>query len=665
MNTTEALPERQDTIELIKTYFPNETIKPEFEPIGVTPRYKPAKAEISSDKSKGWFLRIFPILYSHKLLVILSLIMSFLGMLLNVSVPALIGKTIDIGLIDQSKSFLPYIYILIGIGIAHGILVFGSRYTHSRLTYHLEYDLRTIIYNHLTKLSFSFFDKIQSGQVISRANSDIRAVEMFLTFAPNIVMTLLTFSFALTYMLTMHVKLTIVALLSLPGVFKLSTQMRKVMFPLSWLNQSRVAEVTTVVDENINGIRVVKSFAAELQQIKLLAKVAQKLRWSDIQMVSLRARFMPFIGNLPRVGLAIVVFYGGYLAIQGEITIGTLVAFNTYVMMVTMPFRMFAMFLMQYERARASANRIYEILDEQIDIVESPSAIDLVDVKGIIEFRNVAFGYKPEVSILKDFNLDIKPGEAVAIVGRTGSGKSTITRLLTRFYDVTEGAVTIDDHDIRDLSLVSLRASIGTVLDEPFLFSARIRENISYGRPQATLDEIISAAKSASAHEFICDLPEGYETVIGERGYTLSGGQRQRIAIARTLLLNPRILILDDATSSVDVQVEAEIHKALSTLMKNRTTIVIAHRLSTILLADRVVLLEGGKVVASGTHAELMWREPRYVEVLARAEEDNKEMKEKLNQPKAPEAMGKLSPIGRRSADGILPPDIDGYGGSS
>lgn len=652
METADASLARQERLDVVTDYFPQETIKPEFEPIGVTPRYMPPRGKFDPDTSKHWFWRIFPVLYSHRLLVIVSLSMSFTVMLIGIAIPALMASVIDDALIGKAPEgwiqdairnmafaldralfpegslLLTYAFLLLSVGIIQGFLSFGADYTHSRLTYSIDYDLRTIIYDHLTKLSFSFFDRTQSGQLISRSNSDIQAVEWFLTGAPNIFQTVVMFGLALTYMLTMHVKLTLLAMVTLPAVYILSARMRRIMYPLSWLNQARVAEVTTIADENINGVRVVKSFAAERRQIKLFADAAESLRWARIQEIKLSATFQPFIGALPTIGLTLILLYGGYLIMEGELTIGTLLAFNSYVMMVSMPARMFAMFMMQYERARASARRIYEILDERIEVADSPDAFDLLDPRGEVEFRNVGFSYNEGPEILRNFDLRIRPGDAVAIVGRTGCGKSTITRLLTRFYDVNEGAVLVDGHHVRDLSLVSLRNHIGMVLDEPFLFSTTVRENIAYGRPDATLEEVTRAAKAASAHEFICELADGYDSVVGERGYTLSGGQRQRIAIARTLLINPRILVLDDATSSVDVQVEEEIHSTLRELMKDRTTIVIAHRMSTILLANRVVLVEDGRVAASGTHAELMLKEPRYVEVLARAEREDEMIKQ-------------------------------------
>jgi ATP-binding cassette subfamily B protein len=394
---------------------------------------------------------------------------------------------------------------------------------------------------------------------------------------------------------------------------------------VSWLIQSRLADVATIVDENVNGVRVVKSFAAEEQQLRSLAKAATKVQWGYIKDADLRARWTPAIQNLPQLGLALVLLFGGWMVIQGHIHLGAILAFNFYLLMLQAPFMMLGMLIMMSQRAAASAGRIYEILDERSEIADRPGAVDLVDCKGDIAFRDVSFAYpgQDRPVVLDGFNLRMRPGETVALVGRTGSGKSTVARLLARSYDVTSGAVEVDGHDVRNLTVDSLRANIGIVLDEPFLFSVSIRDNIAYGRPAADISEIAAAAVAASADEFISELPNGYDTVVGERGYTLSGGQRQRIAIARTLLVNPPILVLDDATSAVDVQVEELIHDALGRLMKGRTTLVIAHRLSTIALADRVVLLEEGKIIADGRHAELLETSPVYAEVLARVSQED------------------------------------------
>ncbi|HEX3947015.1 MAG TPA: ABC transporter ATP-binding protein, partial [Acidimicrobiales bacterium] len=493
--------------------------------------------------------------------------------------------------------------------------------------YAFEFDLRNVIYEHLTTMSFPFYDRVQSGQLISRANSDIRSVQMYMTFAPMILVQCCIGVVAFAYMLSIDVTLALVAMVTMPFVYLVGVRMRKSMFPVSWLIQARLADVATVVDENVNGVRVVKSFAAEQGQLRTLAKAADKVQWGYIKDTDLRAQWTPTIQNLPQVGLALVLLFGGYMVIHGHLGVGAILAFNAYLLMLQAPFMMLGMIIMMGQRASASAARIYELLDAEPEIVDRPGAVDLVECHGDVRFDSVTFGYQPGAAgreggtVLDRFDLHLQPGETVALVGRTGSGKSTVARLLTRFYDVTDGAVLVDGHDVRDLTLASLRAQVGVVLDEPFLFSASVRDNIAYGRPTAADDEVVAAAVAAGADGFIGELADGYETVVGERGYTLSGGQRQRIAIARTLLVNPPVLVLDDATSAIDVQVEQRIHGALRVLMEGRTTLVIAHRLSTIGLADRVVLLEGGRIVADGTHAELLAGVPLYAEVLAQVTE--------------------------------------------
>jgi ATP-binding cassette subfamily B protein len=402
---------------------------------------------------------------------------------------------------------------------------------------------------------------------------------------------------------------------------------------VSWLIQARLADVASIVDENINGVRVVKSFAAEQGQLDELGRAAEKVKWAYQEDADIRARWAPAIENLPRVGLAFVLLLGGWMAIHGGTSVGTIVAFNSYVLMLQPPFRQLGMMLMMGQRAAASARRIYEVIDALPDIIDEPDAAELAGVAGDIRFDNVSFAYDaadetgdliPEATrkgpkVLDGFALHIRAGETVALVGPTGSGKSTVARLLMRFYDVDQGAITVDGHDVTRVTQHSLRDQIGMAADDPFLFSVSIHDNIAYGKPDATRDEVIEAAKASSAHEFIQRLPEHYDTVIGERGYTLSGGQRQRISIARTLLVRPPVLILDDATSAIDVRVEQEIYEQLKRQTSNRTTLLIAHRMSTISLADRVVLLDEGKVAADGTHAELAAAVPRYLEILAQA----------------------------------------------
>jgi ATP-binding cassette subfamily B protein len=372
-----------------------------------------------------------------------------------------------------------------------------------------------------------------------------------------------------------------------------------------------------VVDENVNGVRVVKSFAQEEAEVNRLADAAEGVAWAYTKDAQIRGVWSPWVQNLPQLGLALVLFFGGWMVLDGRLGIGAILAFNAYLLMMQAPFMMLGQLVMMGQRAKASAERIFEILDEGPEVTERPGSYDLVDARGAVDFRHVGFTYANGARILEDFDVHLDDGETVAVVGRTGSGKSTIARLLTRFYDVSAGAVEIDGHDVRDLTLSSLRASVGVVTDEPFLFSISIRDNIAYGRPDASEDEVEAAARAAQAHDFISELPDGYDTVVGERGYTLSGGQRQRVAIARTLLVNPPILILDDATSSVDVHVEAQIYAALRELLRDRTTIVIAHRISTIALAQRIILLDRGRVAAQGTHAQLLATSPLYAEVLA------------------------------------------------
>jgi len=417
------------------------------------------------------------------------------------------------------------------------------------------------------------------------------------------------------------VPLAFVTMITMPFVLWTGIRMRKSMFPVSWLIQSRLADVATIVDENINGVRVVKSFAAEQEQLTTLARSAERVKWAYIKDADIRAGWTPLIQNLPQLGMAFLLLVGGYMTIHGHFTVGDIVAFSSYLLILQAPFMMVGMIVMMGQRAAASAGRIYEVLDERPTIVDRPGAVDLVDCVGEVTFDHVSFEYNEGTPVLEDLNLRLHAGETVALVGRTGSGKTTVSRLLTRFYDVTSGSVNIDGWDIRDLTLVSLRSRVGVVLDEPFLFSMTVRDNIAYGNPQADFAEVEAAAIAAGADGFIRELDDGYDTMVGERGYTLSGGQRQRIAIARTLLMNPPILVLDDATSAIDVQVEQEIHGALRRLMVGRTTLIIAHRLSTISLADRVVLMEGGRVVAEGTHAELLATTPLYSEVLAQQEE--------------------------------------------
>ncbi|HTU37233.1 MAG TPA: ABC transporter ATP-binding protein [Acidimicrobiales bacterium] len=604
-----------------------------YVPTGALSRYEKPTAVINPDTSKSWIKRAAPIVMSHKKQWFAAVIFAFAGLMIQVWVPLLLQNGITDALVHNTAGLRNHVIFIAVLGVFTGAFGYISRSNLFKVAYSIEFDLRNMLYEHFSRMSFPFYDRVQSGQLISRANSDIRSVQMYLTFAPLILVQCSIAVVAFAFMLSISVPLAFVAMISMPFIYVVGVRMRRKLFPVSWLIQSRLAEVATVVDENVNGVRVVRSFAAEQQQLGQLGTAADRVQWAYIKDADLRARFTPLVQNLSQVGLVFVLLVGGWLIINDHLPVATIISFNLWLVMMQAPFMMLGMLIMMGQRASASAARIYEILDEHPTIVDRPDAVELVDSHGDVVFDDVTFAYaadsllsKPDDDgesdrrdVLRHLDLHLRPGETVAMVGRTGSGKSTLARLLPRFYDVTEGSLRVDGHDVRDLTLTSLRANIGVVLDEPFLFSVSIRDNISYGRPDASIEEITAAAEAAGAAGFIGRLPDGYDTVVGERGYTLSGGQRQRIAIARALLVNPPILILDDATSAIDVKVEQGIHSALRVLMEGRTTLIIAHRLSTISLADRVILLDGGEIVADGTHAELLTSTPLYAEILAQA----------------------------------------------
>ena len=591
-----------------------------LEPVNVKPRFENPKADIDRDKSKNWFRRVLPILMANRWSFIMGITLMISTMMLGVSVPALIGKLVDsiepTLTTGEISNFLFLVTVILIISFVRFIGGAIGSYQLGRVSNQLEADLRAVIYNHLFTLSFSFFDKTQTGQLISRANSDIKTIQMFLMIAPMLLTSLLSFAFAAVYMLSVHLTLALASMIAIPLVFILSVKLRRLTFPLSWLTQARQADVAVIVDENINGQRIVKSFAQELMQVNLLAIAAKKLQWVQVRSIDVSAFYNPLIENLSVLGSVFVWVYGGWLVIEGEIGLGALVAFTMYLMMIQMPFRFLGWMLMLEQRAKASAGRIFEILDETSEIKDKENKVEMEKLEGKISFNDVHFAYAEE-PILKGLSFEVEPKETVAIVGQTGSGKSTIVRLLSRFYEADKGNISIDGVPVQDMGIRNLHYHIAQVLDEPFLFSVSIKDNIAYGRPDASMDEIIQAAKAAEAHDFINQTSDGYETVVGERGYTLSGGQRQRLGIARALLVDPSILILDDATSSIDVKIEAMIHKSLLKLLDKRTTILIAHRLSTISLADRILVLDNGKIIASGTHEDLLRDEPRYSEILA------------------------------------------------
>lgn len=595
-----------------------------FEPLGVPDGHdtRPPRAVIDARADRSWLRRMWPLLAARRVRFGGALVAALVAMVAGVMIPRVTMSAIDDGLRARTRPLEDFVWILAGLALARAVLTYWYRTTLYTIAYDFESDLRTSMFGHLTRMDFAFYDRVQAGQLISRANSDIRSVQMFLTFTPLISLNLVSFAVAIALMLSIHVGLTLVAVATLPFTYVSGSKLRNISFPMSWIVQGRQAEITTIVDENIQGVRVVKGFAAEERELRKLAGAATRLRWANVKLNDARARWGPLTENLPRLGLAGVLLYGGVLAIDGDVSIGAIVAFNAYVVLLQMPFRFLSFILIMGQRASASASRIFEVLDERPTVTDRPGAIDLVSPRGAVEFDGVTFGYAGGEPVLRDLSLRIEPGETIAIVGRTGSGKSTIARLLTRFYDVQQGAVRLDGHDVRDLTLASVRHHVGVVLDDPFLFSASVHDNIAFARPDADRASVERAARAAQADGFVRELADGYDAVVGERGYDLSGGQRQRISIARTLLADPAVLVLDDATSAIDVQVEQQIHAALHDVLGTRTTVLIAHRLSTIALADRVVLLDEGRVVAQGTHAELLANDARYAAVLAQVTRD-------------------------------------------
>ncbi|HTW13371.1 MAG TPA: ABC transporter ATP-binding protein, partial [Solirubrobacteraceae bacterium] len=477
-----------------------------FAPTGNTSKYRPPRAWIDPDQSKSWLARALPIVMARKATLFTALGLSFVSLLLQVQIPNLLNDAVTGSLQHHTRHYMAlgeytplshYVRIIFILAVAAGISSYVARLFLMRTAYAMEFDLRNMIYEHLTRMSFGFYDRVQSGQLISRANSDIRSVQMYLTFGPNILVQCSIALVAFIYMLTINVPLAFVAMLTLPLVFVMGVRMRRSMFPVSWLIQARLADIATIVDENINGVRVVKSFTAEQRELSTLERAADKLQWAYIRDADLRARFTPVVQNLPQVGMALVLLLGGYLVIHGRLGVGAILAFSAYIVMLQAPFQMLGMLVMLGQRAAASAGRIYEVLDEQPTVVDPPHAIELTASRGEVAFEDVDFAYSEDGPlILNQLNLRLEPGETVAMVGRTASGKTTVSRLLSRFYDVTGGAIKVDGHDIRQVTIESLRSQIGVVLDEPFLFSLSIRDNIAYGRPGAPLEEIVAAARA-------------------------------------------------------------------------------------------------------------------------------------------------------------------------
>ena len=498
-----------------------------------------------------------------------------------------------------------------------GVFAFLQAYWAEKNSQQVAYDLRNELYEKVQRLSFSYYEKTQTGQLMIRATDDVEKLRLFIGQGLlQIVGALALIVGTLVILFTTNAQLALVVLPLLPVAMGLFMFFGAVSGPLFGKVQMRLSELNAVLQENLAGIKVVQAFVRERSEQERFDASANKLLNQQLQISRLFTFLFPVIFLVANLGQSAVLYFGGRDIVLGNLTIGVWQEFSLYLVYLFLPIAQLGIIVTQLGQAAASATRIFEILDAKSDVVDKPGAPELPPVKGEIAFDNVTFRYIGEGKpVLQNVSFTAHPGETVALLGATGSGKTSIINLLPRFYDPTEGAVKIDGHNLRDVTLESLRAQIGIVLQETTLFSGTIRDNIAYGRSDATMDEVIAAATAASAHDFIMGFPAGYDTPVGERGSTLSGGQKQRVAIARALLLNPRILILDDSTSSVDLATEARIQQALDTLMRNRTSVVIAQRISTVLNADQILVLDKGQIVARGTHKELIEDSPIYAEI--------------------------------------------------
>ncbi|MEU0100503.1 ABC transporter ATP-binding protein [Streptomyces sp. NPDC006267] len=569
---------------------------------------------------QGWGRRLAGYAWRYRRNVVLALGSSLAGMAVMALVPLITKVIIDDVVTGHTRSLAVWTGLFIGAAVLVYIATYIRRYYGGRLALDVQHDLRTDMYATITRLDGKRQDELSTGQVVGRATSDLQLIQGLLFMLPMTIGNVLLFVISLVIMAWLSLPLTLVALAVAPALWFIARRSRTRLFPATWYAQSQAAAVAGVVDGAVSGVRVVKGFGQEDQETGKLRAVGRRLFAGRLRTIRLNSRYTPALQAVPALGQVAMLALGGWLATRGEITLGTFVAFSTYLAQLVGPVRMLAMVLTVGQQARAGVERVLELIDTEPSMKDGTKELP-ADAPVGIEFDDVRFGYAAprsasatdtdpgsgasERPVLDGFSLTVEPGETVAVVGASGSGKSTVSLLVPRFYDVSHGAVLIGGHDVRELTQASLRSAIGLVPEDSFLFSDTVRANIAYGFPDATQEQIEQAARAAQAHGFISDLPKGYDTTVGEHGLTLSGGQRQRVALARAILTDPRLLLLDDATSAVDARVEHEIHEALKQVMAGRTTLLIAHRRSTLQLADRIAVLDGGKLAAVGTHEEL------------------------------------------------------------
>ncbi|MGW0362543.1 ABC transporter ATP-binding protein [Streptomyces sp. NPDC002990] len=571
--------------------------------------------ETAAGEKQGWARRLAAYTWRYKLNVLLALGSSLAGMAVMALVPLVTKVIIDDVIGDKSKDMAPWAGALIGAALLVYVLTYIRRYYGGRLALDVQHDLRTDMFDSIARLDGRRQDELSTGQVVGRATSDLQLIQGLLFMLPMTIGNFLLFGISLGIMLWLSPLLTLVALLMAPALWFIAKRSRKKLFPATWHAQAQAARVAGVVDGAVTGVRVVKGFGQEEQETDKLREAGRGLFAARLRATRLNSRYTPALQAVPALGQVAMLALGGWMATRGQVTLGTFVAFSTYLAQLVGPVRMLAMVLTVGQQARAGVERVFELIDTEPVIREGARELP-ADAPATVEFDEVVFGYDPERPVLDGFSLSIAQGETVAVVGSSGSGKSTVSLLLPRFYDVDRGAVRVGGHDVRELTYESLRAAIGIVPEDSFLFSDTIRSNIAFGQPDATDEQIQAAARAAQADGFIAALPHGYDTKVGEQGLTLSGGQRQRIALARAILSDPRLLLLDDATSAVDARVEHEIHEALRTVMAGRTTLLIAHRRSTLGLADRIAVLDRGRLSDIGTHEELERRSPLYRRLL-------------------------------------------------
>ncbi|KIF03243.1 ABC transporter [Streptomyces sp. RSD-27] len=569
----------------------------------------------AAGEKQGWGRRLAAYTWRYRTNVLLALGSSLAGMAVMALVPLVTRVIIDDVIGNRTRPMGPWAGLLVGAALLVYAATYVRRYYGGRLALDVQHDLRTDMYDTIARLDGRRQDELSTGQVVGRATSDLQLIQGLLFMLPMTIGNFLLFGISLAVMVWLSPLLTVVALLMAPALWFIAKRSRKKLFPATWYAQGQAAAVATVVDGAVTGVRVVKGFGQEEQETGKLREAGRRLFGGRMRAIRMNSRYTPALQAVPALGQVAMLALGGWLATNGHITLGTFVAFSTYLAQLVGPVRMLAMVLTVGQQARAGVERVFELIDTEPVIREGTRELP-ADAPATVEFEDVRFGYDPERPVLDGFSLALREGETVAVVGASGSGKSTVSLLLPRFYDADHGTVRVGGHDVRELTYDSLRAAIGLVPEDSFLFSDTIRANIAYGRPGATDEEIRAAARAAQAESFIQALPAGYDTKVGEQGLTLSGGQRQRIALARALLTDPRLLLLDDATSAVDARVEHEIHEALRAVMAGRTTLLIAHRRSTLALADRIAVLDGGRLADIGTHEELEVRSALYRRLL-------------------------------------------------